>query len=65
MEHLNNNAQEKDELADRQPDSELEEAIERVYRKYGPDLKEFVRDVQKDLQKRAASDCTYHRPFLL
>jgi hypothetical protein len=36
------------------PETELEEAVDRVYRQYGPDLSNFVRDVQRDIQKRAA-----------
>jgi hypothetical protein len=35
-------------------EKELEEAVDRVYRRYGPDLSNFVRDVQRDIQKRAA-----------
>jgi hypothetical protein len=62
------NAQRRDEpLGGKQVDSEFEEAVDRVYRKYGSDLAEFVRDVQKDLQKKAAhnQDCLSQRPFLL
>ena len=57
--------QDRDEPLGTPADSELEEAIERVYQKYGSDLREFVRDIQKDLQKRAAQDCTSGKPFLL
>jgi hypothetical protein len=32
-------------------DREFDEAVERVYRKYGSDLPAFVRDVQRDIQK--------------
>ena len=35
------------------PNSDFDEAVDRVYRKYGPDLAAFVRDVQKEIQKRA------------
>jgi hypothetical protein len=35
------------------PNSEFDEAVDRVYRKYGSDLAAFVRDVQKELQKQA------------
>lgn len=45
------------------PETELEEAVDRVYRQYGPDLSNFVRDVQKDIQKRAAfsENCSQKR----
>jgi hypothetical protein len=33
-------------------DSEFDEAVDRVYQKYGSDLGAFVRDVQKELQKK-------------
>ncbi len=62
------NAQRRDEpLGGKQADSEFEEAVDRVYRKYGSDLAEFVRDVQKDLQKKAAhsDNCVSLGPFLL
>ncbi|MGA7218555.1 MAG: hypothetical protein WBX38_09580 [Candidatus Sulfotelmatobacter sp.] len=39
------------------PNKELDEAVGRVYRHYGPDLSNFIRDVQKDIQKRAADGC--------
>ena len=32
-------------------DKEFDEAVERVYRKYGSDLSAFVRDFQRDVQK--------------
>jgi len=34
-------------------DSDFDEAVDRVYQKYGSDLAAFVRDVQKELQKKA------------
>jgi hypothetical protein len=36
-------------------DKEFDEAVERVYRKYGSDLPAFVRDVQRDIQKSHSS----------
>ena len=47
------------------PEKELEEAVDRVYRRYGPDLSNFVRDVQKDIQKRAASNEGCNRRLLV
>jgi hypothetical protein len=48
------------------PEKELEEAVDRVFQHYGPDLSDFVRDVQKDIQKRAASNegCSRQRLFV-
>jgi hypothetical protein len=56
---MSNEEQRTQEQADEQkpvhdPSKELEEAVARVYRQYGPDLSKFVRDVQRDIQKRAA-----------
>lgn len=31
--------------------SGFDEAVDRIYQKYGPDLGAFVRDVKKDIQK--------------
>lgn len=36
--------------------SDFDEAVDRVYQKYGPDLGAFVRDVQKELQKKVDSN---------
>jgi hypothetical protein len=48
----------------RSADQELEEAVGRVYQQYGPDLSEFVKEVQKDIQKRSASACSVEYKFL-
>ncbi|MGO9648624.1 MAG: hypothetical protein ACLPOO_11270 [Terriglobales bacterium] len=34
-------------------DSEFDEKVDQVYEKYGSDLDAFVRDVQKELQKKS------------
>ena len=34
-------------------DSEFDEKVDQVYEKYGSDLEAFVRDVQKELQKKS------------
>jgi hypothetical protein len=34
-------------------EKEFNEAVDRIYRRYGTDLSAFTRDVQKELQKRA------------
>jgi hypothetical protein len=43
-----------EEKATQTPEKELEEAVDRVFQRYGPDLSDFVRDVQRDIQKRVA-----------
>jgi hypothetical protein len=54
---MDNLANEKERESTSQPkavntgDKEFDEAVERVYRKYGSDLPAFVRDVQRDIQK--------------
>ena len=37
-----------------QPD-EFDQAVERVYRKYGNDLSAFMRDVRRDMEKTAGA----------
>ena len=37
-------------------DSDFDDAVDRVYQKYGSDLGAFVRDVQKELQKKVDSN---------
>ncbi len=45
-------------------DPDFDEAVDRVYQKYGSDLESFVRDVKKELQRksegnrRAAAACS-------
>jgi hypothetical protein len=65
---ITTNAQRRDEpLGGKHADSEFEEAVDRVYQKYGSNLAEFVRDVQKELQKKSAQnrDRISQGPFLL
>lgn len=39
-------------------EQELQEAVERVYRKYGSDLSSFRRDVEREMTKSAGSTST-------
>jgi hypothetical protein len=48
----NDNAQDQNNRPN-PPNSDFDEAVDRVYQKYGPDLAAFVRDVQKEVQKKA------------
>jgi len=52
----NDKAEQESKKPARSTDQEIEEAVERIYRHYGSDLAAFVRDVQKDIQKRSAAE---------
>ena len=41
---------------DKSRERKIREAIERIYRAYGPDLSAFQRDVQKELLRRSSID---------